>query len=82
MDIYNYPFEHVLAPDDGHIGLKHAVRKKNCEYVKVTDNYQQGITFVQLSLLSSSSSQTIFIFTGKSLANRPLRRLGEIELGG
>jgi hypothetical protein len=35
-------FEHVLEPDDGHIGLKHVVRKRtvNCECVKVTDNYQ------------------------------------------
>jgi hypothetical protein len=32
-------FEHVLEPDDGHIGLKHVVRKKivSCECVKVTD---------------------------------------------
>jgi hypothetical protein len=29
----------VLEPDDGHIGLKHVVRKNttNCECVKVTD---------------------------------------------
>jgi hypothetical protein len=37
-------FEHVLEPDDGHIGLKRVVRKKtvNCECVKVTDKYQHN----------------------------------------
>jgi hypothetical protein len=36
-------FNHVLEPDDGHIGLKNVVRKKtvNCECVKVTDKNQQ-----------------------------------------
>jgi hypothetical protein len=35
-------FEHVLEPDDGHIGLKHVVQKKtvNCECVKMTDKDQ------------------------------------------
>jgi hypothetical protein len=30
-----------VQPDDGHIGLKHVVRKKtaDCEYVKVTGTY-------------------------------------------
>jgi hypothetical protein len=39
-------FEHVLEPDDGHIALKHVVRKKtvNCERVKVTDKNQQEKT--------------------------------------
>jgi hypothetical protein len=34
--------EHVLEPDDGHIGLKHVVRKKTVNYkcVKVTDKNQ------------------------------------------
>jgi hypothetical protein len=33
--------EHILKPDDGHIGLKHVVQKKNCECVKVTDKCEQ-----------------------------------------
>jgi hypothetical protein len=36
-------FEYALKPDDGHIGLKHVVRKKtvNSECVNVTDKNQQ-----------------------------------------
>jgi hypothetical protein len=36
-------FEHVIETGDGHIGLKHVVRKKtvNCECVKVTVKNQQ-----------------------------------------
>jgi hypothetical protein len=36
-------FEPVLEHDNGHIRLKHVVRKKivNCECVKVTDKNQQ-----------------------------------------
>jgi hypothetical protein len=34
----------VLEPDDGHIGLKHVVRKKTTNCVKVAVKYQQEST--------------------------------------
>jgi hypothetical protein len=41
-------FEHVLKPDDGHIGLKHVAWKKtvNCECVKITDKNQQELPYL------------------------------------
>jgi hypothetical protein len=53
-------FEHVLEPDDGHIGLKHVVWKKtvNCECVKVTDKDQQD-TYTHFKIYYISGFQTV-----------------------
>jgi hypothetical protein len=55
--------EYILKPDDGHIGLKHVVRKKtvNCECVKVTDKNQQVLTsfeYLKVPAFNSIDKQT------------------------
>jgi hypothetical protein len=60
-------FKHVLEPDDGHIALKHVVRKitVSCECMKVTDKNQQDCKTELSVVFKRSWSYCSNVFTNE-----------------